>query len=84
MRGDVRPEPEDCLECKVIGSGAMFSLSGYFVYLRSSRISSATAGIRSFNGAMSLAFAAAGVARLFADDIRRWVGLRERGTPPSL
>ena len=66
-------DSEDCLECKLVGSGAMFSLSGYFFYLsRSPRFSSSsTSGLRSFNGVMCAAFAAAGVARLFADDVRR-------------
>ena len=36
-------DSEDCLECKLVGSGAMFSLSGYFFYLsRSPRFSSSS------------------------------------------
>jgi hypothetical protein len=48
----------------------MFALSGYFVYLaRGAQF--AGAGLRSFNMGMSVAFAAAGFARFFAEDIRR-------------
>lgn len=65
-------EPEDCMECKLIGSGAMFGLSGYFGYLaRGAQFAGTTAGLRSFNAAMSVAFAAAGLARFFAEDIRK-------------
>ena len=60
------------MECKLIGSGAMFSLSGYFGYLAAgARLAGTTAGLRTFNIGMSLAFATAGFARFFAEDIRR-------------
>ena len=62
-----RPPPEDCLECKLIGSGTMLSISGYFVYLNNSS-HAAKFGPNSirFNTLMAAGFAAAAVARLLA------------------
>jgi hypothetical protein len=60
------------MECKLIGSGAMFGLSGYFGYLAwGVQFARTTASLRSFNVGMSVAFAAAGFARFFAEDIRK-------------
>ena len=59
-RGDV----EDCLECRLIGTGAMLGISGYFVYL-SRGLTSSTMGDRRFSAAMSVVFAMAGAARWF-------------------
>ena len=58
--------PADCLECRLIGTGSMLALSGYFVFLTQQLPKTATLFQRRFNVAMSFAFAAAGVARFFA------------------
>jgi len=55
---------EDCLECRMIGTGAMLGISGYFVYL-SRGLKSSTQGDRRFSAAMSVCFAMAGAYRWF-------------------
>ena len=60
------PAPADCLECRLIGTGAMLGISGYFVYL--ARVGSSTAGSshQRFSAAMAMCFAGAAVARWLA------------------
>ena len=64
--GEEAPPPpvEDCLECKLVGSGTMFALSGYFVYLNHTATKPNLSSPR-LNFVMAACFAAAGVARLF-------------------
>ena len=64
--GEEAPPPpvEDCLECKLVGSGTMFALSGYFVYLNHTATKPNMSSPR-LNFVMTACFAAAGVARLF-------------------
>ena len=57
-------EVNDCLECKLVGSGAMFALSGYFVYLNHTATKPNLSSPR-LNLVMAACFAAAGVARVF-------------------
>jgi len=70
----LKQEPiEDCLECKLIGTGAMLSISGYFLYLaRSAQFANAPSAVRSFNITMSVTFAFSALGRFFLDDFRRW------------
>ena len=56
--------PSDCLECRLIGTGSMLAISGYFAYL--SRHAPALQTQSRFTAALSVVFAAAGVARFFA------------------
>ena len=58
------PPVEDCLECKLVGSGSMFALSGYFVYLNHTATKPNLSSPR-LNLVMAACFAAAGVARVF-------------------
>ena len=58
-----QPKP-DCLECRLIGTGSMLAISGYFAYL--SRNAPALQTQSRFTAALSVVFAAAGVARFFA------------------
>ena len=58
-----QPKP-DCLECRLIGTGSMLAISGYFAYL--SRHAPALQTQSRFTAALSVVFAAAGVARFFA------------------
>jgi hypothetical protein len=64
--GEEAPPPpvEDCLECKLVGSGTMFALSGYFVYLNHTATKPNMSSPR-LNFVMTACFAAAGFARLF-------------------
>ena len=55
--------PEDCLECKLVGSGAMFALSGYFALLNYTTTKPNLSSPR-LNTVMAVCFAAAGVARV--------------------
>ena len=61
-----RPPPEDCLECKLIGSGAMFSLAGYFFWQARAMKASPSPSHLHFTAAMGAGFAAAGLLRLLA------------------
>ena len=61
---DDAADVHDCLECRMIGTGAMLGISGYFVYL-SRGFSSASVGEKRFSAFMSVCFAAAGAARWF-------------------
>ena len=56
--------PPDCLECRMIGTGAMLGISGYFAYL-SRRLASGAVTERRFMTAMSVGFAIAGATRWF-------------------
>ena len=56
-------EIEDCLECKLVGSGTMFALSGYFVYLNQTATKPNLSSPR-LNTILAVCFAAAGVARV--------------------
>ena len=58
------PPVEDCLECKLVGSGSMFALSGYFVYLNHTATKPNLSSPR-LNLVMAACFAAAGIARVF-------------------
>ena len=60
--GEARPPPEDCLECRLIGSGAMFSFSGLFLW--QNRTFKPSHSQFRFNALLSACFAAAGIARL--------------------
>jgi hypothetical protein len=64
--GEEAPPPpvEDCLECKLVGSGTMFALSGYVAYLNHTATKPNLSSPR-LNFVMAACFAAAGVARLF-------------------
>ena len=62
--GEEAPPVEDCLECKLVGSGTMFALSGYFVYLNLTATKPNLSSPR-LNFVMAACFAAAGVARVF-------------------
>ena len=55
----------DCLECRMIGTGAMLGISGYFAYL-SRGLASASATERRFSAFMSVGFALAGATRWFS------------------
>ena len=57
--------PADCLECRLIGTGAMLGISGYFAYL-SRGLASASATERRFSAFMSVGFALAGATRWFS------------------
>ena len=57
-----RAPPHDCLECRMIGSGAMFSISAYFAYL-SRGLQTASKNDRRFSAVMSVCFAVAGATR---------------------
>ena len=54
----------DCLECRLIGTGAMLSFSAYFAYLTQS--GAAWTSHRKFSACMSIGFAAAGLFRFLA------------------
>ena len=62
--GEEASPVEDCLECKLVGSGTMFALSGYFVYLNRTATKPNLSSPR-LNVVMAACFAAAGVARGF-------------------
>ena len=62
---DTAAPPEDCLECKLIGSGTMLALSGYFVYLNNTAPKNSPISPR-FNTFLAAGFAAAAVVRLLA------------------
>ena len=57
---------EDCLECKLVGSGAMGALSAYFTLnaLRAPRVTQTLASLKNINSGFALLFAAAALARL--------------------
>jgi hypothetical protein len=55
----------DCLECRLIGTGAMLSVSAYFAYFATGA-NAAWTSHRKFSAAMSVCFALAGVARFVA------------------
>jgi hypothetical protein len=57
-------EIEDCLECKLVGSGTMFALSGYFVYLNRTITKPNNLSSPRLNTVLAVCFAAAGVARI--------------------
>lgn len=59
-------ESQDCLECRLIGTGALTALSGYFVYLTHTLPSTATVFHRRFNLSCSVGFALAAIARFLA------------------
>ena len=63
--GEEAPPVEDCLECKLVGSGTMFALSGYFVYLNLTATKQPNLSSPRLNFVMAACFAAAGVARVF-------------------
>ena len=63
---DLREPPADCLECRMVGSGAMASLSLYFFYHAQRTHTSAKPSHLRFNAALSVVFAAASVTRWFA------------------
>lgn len=57
----------DCLECRLIGTGAMLSVSAYFAYFASGKSGNAAwTSHRKFSTACSVAFALAGLARFLA------------------
>lgn len=62
--GEEASPVEDCLECKLVGSGTMFALSGYFVYLNRTATKPNLSSPR-LNVVVAACFAAAGVARVF-------------------
>ena len=62
--GGEDPYGRDCLECRMIGTGAMLGISGYFAYL-SRRLASGATTERRFMAAMSIGFAVAGATRWF-------------------
>ena len=64
-RPSVEGEPTDCLECRMIGSGAMLCISGYFAYLSHSAMLKASTGERRFSAVMSVGFAIASATRWF-------------------
>ena len=66
MRRSADEPPADCLECKLVGTGAMLGLSGYFAYLTNQLPANAGVGHRRFNIVMCVGFAAAGVMRFLA------------------
>ena len=55
----------DCLQCRLIGTGAMFSVSAYFAYFATGS-NAAWKSHRNFSACMSLGFALAGIARFLA------------------
>lgn len=57
---------QDCLECRLIGTGALGALSVYFAVLTSSLPKSAGVTHRRFNITCSCGFAVASVLRFFA------------------
>ena len=57
--------PHDCLECRLIGSGAMLSLSGWFFYHSQGMARAVNPTHLRFNAAMGVGFACAGVYRFF-------------------
>ena len=57
-------EVQDCLECRMIGTGAMLGISGYFAYLARG-VSTAPTNDRRFTAAMSVVFATAAATRWF-------------------
>ena len=64
---------EDCFECCMIGSGAMFSLSGYMLWQSHSLRKSAELSQIRFLRVLSVSFAAAGVVRVLAYADPPWV-----------
>ena len=58
--------PEDCLECTMIGSGAMFSLAGYMLWQSRSLEKKAELSQIRFLRVLSVAFVGAGVLRVIA------------------
>ena len=57
---------QDCLECRLIGTGSLAALSVYFAYLTHTLPKGAGVTHRRFNICCSVGFAAASVARFFA------------------
>lgn len=57
---------QDCLECRLIGTGALAALSVYFAYLTHTLPKGAGITHRRFNICCSIGFAAGSVARWFA------------------
>ncbi len=60
-----QPKP-DCLECRLIGTGSMLSLSGWFFYHARGIRTSRNPTHAYFKAALGLSFAAAGLARWLA------------------
>ena len=60
-----QPKP-DCLECRLIGTGSMLAISGYFAYLSQQKPTLPHPTHARFTAGLSVVFAAAGVARFFA------------------
>lgn len=58
---DAPPVPHDCLECRLIGTGAMVTFSGYFAYL--AHVAPVASTNRRFGIVCSIGFACAGIAR---------------------
>jgi hypothetical protein len=59
------PPPQaspDCMECRLIGSGAMLGLSGWFFY-HAQGVRTARTPAHYFNAALGVCFAGAAVAR---------------------
>ena len=63
-RTNVESDHHDCLECRMIGTGAMLTISGYMLYI-SRTTPLAEVGNKRFAAAMSVVFAAAGATRWF-------------------
>mmetsp|Transcript_48045 Transcript_48045/g.118936 ORF Transcript_48045/g.118936 Transcript_48045/m.118936 type:complete len:104 (-) Transcript_48045:326-637(-) len=73
-RRPAQPEAvEDCLECTVIGSGAMFSLSGYMLWQTRSLVNRVERSHIRFLQALSATFAAFGVLRVIAYRNPAWL-----------
>ena len=55
-------EVQDCLECRMIGTGSMLAFSGWFFYHARGLRTSRNPSHHYFNAALGTCFAAAGVA----------------------
>ena len=64
-----RSAPPDCLECRLVGTGSMLALSGWFFYHArglGTRARRPSPSHLYFNAALGVLFAGAGVARWMA------------------
>jgi hypothetical protein len=56
--------PNDCLECRLIGSGSMLAISAYFLVQLKAMKPTVSQSHRRFHAGLSAVFAMAGIARL--------------------